>query len=97
MDWSSDAKYNQPAEAGRVFTSSLGDVTIHRIHGLDGWYLSCAELRLDGCQLHGETFDEAVQSARSIISNRLDRLNSIYCSFLADGGPNKIGKYMKAR
>lgn len=93
MNWSSNAKYNQPAESGSVFTSSLGDVTIHRIHGVDGWYLSCAELRLDSRELHGETFDEAVQSARRIIRNRLDRLNNIYCSFLADDGPNKIGKY----
>lgn len=42
----SNAKYNVPIENGTVYKSEVNDLTvsIHKIIGLDGWFLNCSKL-----------------------------------------------------
>ena len=46
MELISNAKFGQPVESGSVFDvkgNNLG-ISIHKIHGLDGWFLNCRKI-----------------------------------------------------
>lgn len=96
MEWKSNAKYNQEPESGSIFEAKgmNGRVSIHKIHGYgDEWYLSCPDLRMSQIELRTQSFDEATETAKTIIKNEIERLQAMFAPFLSDESENKIVKY----
>ena len=79
MDWKKNKK-----ETVFELKESTIRVVIHKIHGIDGWYLSCRELGISDHELKAETFDNAVSEAQVII---LKRATALYESAQAFAEP----------
>ena len=84
MKWKSNAKYNVSAHLGTSFASEVGDVIIHRIHHLDGWYLTCRDLGIESLKLDATSFEDATATARKAVADRLIELTGMYNTFLND-------------
>lgn len=74
MKFISNAKYNQPVESGSIFEAKAGRlrISVHRIHHLDGWYLTCQEIRIHQHKLKSDGFINATKEAREIIKSVID-------------------------
>ena len=48
MKFRSNAKWNEPVESGTIFDCKVGNtcISVHRIIHCEGWFLSCADLRI---------------------------------------------------
>lgn len=71
MEWRSNAKMGVPLGDGTIFESQCG-VVIHRIIHCEGWFLSCAPLRINDYHLNSESFDDAVEESKLIVRAHLN-------------------------
>ena len=56
-------------------------ITIHRINGLNGWYLSSGSLGISQRDLDTEDFNEAVKKSQIIIMEYVSKLYESACDF----------------
>jgi hypothetical protein len=89
MLWKSNAAYNADLESGSIFDYKRVEndcsrlVVIHRIQGLDGWYLNCSALGIRDMELKSEDFSEAVEESKGVVLNvfaKLQKRISAYCN-----------------
>ena len=68
-----------------VFHLKDGDlhVTIHKIKGLEGWFLTCKKLLISDYSLSAMTFDDAVLETQKIVMEKADALYKSACEFVA--------------
>lgn len=59
------------------------DISIHKVHGLEGWYLTCHKLQIDTLPLKTEDFNEAVERSQIIIIEKADSIYKAACKFVA--------------
>lgn len=98
MQWKSNAKFNQPAEEGSIFSlkteAPCARVVIHKIHGCgNSWYLSCPLLDIDDKPLNTEDFNTAVEHAKVVVRTNLNLLLDTYAPFATDTSENEIVRY----
>jgi len=55
-------------------------VCVHRVHRLEGWFVTCHELRIDRRELGDVTLDEAKMSALKLVAQTLDDLSDQFDS-----------------
>lgn len=79
MKFISNAKYGEPVENGTIFkfNACRMDIIVHRIHSLDGWYLSCYRLCINDKPLKSESLMSAIKESKDIIRTELDRINQV--------------------
>ena len=72
----SNAKYNVPIENGTVYKSKVNDLTvsIHKIIGLDGWFLNCSKLGIKDKELKSQDLFACVRESRKIMKEQLRKL-----------------------
>ena len=56
-------------------------IAIHRISGLNGWYLSSGSLGISQRDLNTEDFNEAVKKSQIIIMEYVSKLYESACDF----------------
>ena len=49
-------------------------ICVHRVHRLEGWFVTCHELRIDRRELGDVTLDEAKTSALALVGQQLSTL-----------------------
>lgn len=93
MKFVSNAKYDSPVESGTVFTTNVNGmkITIHRIIHLEGWYLSCYDLGINGRELKAETIRDAIEESKGILKAAVARLEKTVEIFSNDS--IEISKY----
>ena len=76
MKFVSNAKYDDPVGSGTEFTVTVNGIkiTIHRIIHLEGWYLSCYDLRIDRQELKSETIRGAIEESKGVLDVAIARL-----------------------
>ena len=89
MEWKSNAKRGQLVDEGTIFESQCG-VVIHRIVHCPGWYLSCADLRINDQKLAAESFDGAVEEAKQIVRSRVNAICERFLPFAESPSDNKF-------
>lgn len=92
MEWKSNAHYGKDPSEGTIFESFYG-VSVHRIVGICGWWLTCHELNITKKRLSGETFDEAVKEAKEIVKKTISDLQQKYAVFADDSSENVMVKW----
>lgn len=87
MRFESNARWSEPKETGTIFTlknNGLG-IIIHRLfHVKNSWFLSCRELNISSRDLHESDFDEAVETAKVIINQKIGELIEEYNKIVGD-------------
>lgn len=94
MKWKTNARYNQPVENGTIYTCENNKIQVHKYHGLEGWFLSCHDLGFNCTSLKGETFEQAVESAKFFVEARLKEINEVYDFFVNDDTETEIVRYL---
>lgn len=77
MKFISNSSYGKPVETGTIFYTTTNGitVTIHRIIHLDGWFLSCAQLQIDGQKLKAESLPGAIEESKEILKEYVKNIN----------------------
>ena len=80
----SNAKVNTPVESGTVYIAKINnmDVCIHRIIGLEGWFLNCNKLGIMDKELKSKDLFACVRESRKIMKEKLKELTQnveIFC------------------
>lgn len=77
MKFRSNAKYGEPAESGTIYEGKIGKlrVSVHRIIHCEGWYLSCANLRISQMRLKSDTLMEAIKESKEVLKAVADKLS----------------------
>ena len=86
MELISNAKFGQPVESGTCFDvkeSNLG-ISIHRIHGLDGWFLNCRRLGIMDRELKSDNLFKCVRESKEIIKDKIIEIQKDVDLFCAD-------------
>ena len=68
MIFKSNAKYGAPADINSL------RVCIHKIHGLDGWFLNCDRLGIEDKELKSQNLTDCAKESQEIIKETLDKL-----------------------
>lgn len=89
MKFKSNAKCGQPVEIGSVFECNVGNtrISVHRIIHCDGWFLSCADLRISQRHLKSETLMGAINESKEVLKSTLESLTKdikTYCEESAE-------------
>ena len=97
MLWKSNARYNEPVkQSGTVFelkNNKLG-IRIHKYVGCGNeLFLSCRCLGIDMRDLKTEDFDKAVEVAKGIVSQEVNKLMEETNKFCLDKSENKFIVY----
>lgn len=94
MKLKSNAKYNVPVESGTVYEVRENNliVTIHRINGLEGWFLTCNKLDIAERELKSQDLFACVRESRKIIKDALKKLAEDVELFCIDD-PIEITRY----
>ena len=76
MKLKSNAKYNTPVESGTIYEARENTliVRIHRIKGLEGWFLTCNKLDIVERELKSQDLFACVRESRKIIKDALKKL-----------------------
>ena len=77
MQW----KVNSSETIYNLKNNDLG-VTVHKIHGLTGWYLTCHSLNIKQMNLNTEDFNEAVKQSQIIIMEETTKIHNSACDFV---------------
>lgn len=77
MQW----KVNSRETIYDLKNNDLG-ISIHRIHGLNGWYLSSRTLGISQKNLDTEDFNEAVKKSQIMIMEYVSKLHESACDFV---------------
>ena len=56
-------------------------ISIHKFHGLDGWFLSCPSLNITQRDLETSDFNEALKLSQIIIMESASKLYESACDF----------------
>ena len=77
MIFRSNARYGEPVENGMIYEGKIGKlrVSVHRIIHCDGWYLSCADVRISQMQLKSDTLMGAIKESKEALKAVVDRLS----------------------
>lgn len=86
MEWKDATSYGQDARRGvtepRIWEARFDSIrmSVHRVHGLDGWYLSCHQLGIDCSQLAvpTDTADEAQRVGAARLTVELEERIASY-------------------
>lgn len=94
MKLKSNAKFNTPVESGTVYEIRENNliVTIHRINGLEGWFLTCNKLDIVERELKSKDLFACVRESRKIIKDALKKLSEDVKLFCIDD-PIEITRY----
>ena len=69
-------------------------ICIHRLHGLDGWFLSCYRLNIKDMDLNTEDFNEAVKNSQVIIMEIATEIHELATDFTKNAyDNNEISRY----
>lgn len=76
MKLKSNAKFNVPVENGTIYTVKVNNMTvcIHKIIGLEGWFLNCDKLGIMGKELKSKNLFACVRESREIMKAKLNEL-----------------------
>lgn len=82
----SNAKYGTPVESGSIFTVKINNLTvsIHKINGLDGWFLNCNQLMIMDKELKSQDLFACVRESRKIMKEKLKELTENVKLFCID-------------
>lgn len=86
MKLTSNAKHGKPVESGTAFEAKINNlrVCIHRIVGLDGWFLNCDKLDIMDKELKSQDLYACVRESRKIMRERLEELTENVKLFCID-------------
>ena len=72
----SNAKYGVPVENGTIYTAKVNNMTvsIHKINGLEGWFLNCDKLGIMDKELNSQDLFACVRESRKIMKAKLKEL-----------------------
>ena len=72
----SNAKFNVPVENGTIYTVKVNNMTvyIHKIIGLEGWFLNCDKLGIMDKELKSKDLFACVRESRKIMKAKLNEL-----------------------
>ena len=69
-------------------------ICIHKIVGLDSWFLSCHRLNVKDLDLNTEDFNEAVKQSQIIIMERATKIHELAVDFAKNVyDNNEFSKY----
>lgn len=85
MKFKSNARTNKHAKEGSVFYAYPNgmQVSVHKIIHLEGWFVSCYELDIEGRELKSDTLEGAIVESREVIRERFEKLKEavdLYCN-----------------
>lgn len=77
MKFKSNAKYGEPVESGTIYEGRIGElrVSVHRIIHCEGWYLSCADVRISQMKLESDTLMGAIKESKEVLKSVVDKLS----------------------
>lgn len=77
MKFVSNAKYGEPVESGTIYEGKIGKlrVSVHRIIHCEGWYLSCADVRISQMRLKSDTLMGAIKESKEVLKSVVDKLS----------------------
>lgn len=77
MIFRSNAKYGEPVESGTIYEGKIGKlrVSVHRIIHCEGWYLSCADVRISQMRLKSDTLMGAIKESKEVLKSVVDKLS----------------------
>lgn len=83
MIFRSNAKYGEPVESGTIYEGKIGKlrVSVHRIIHCEGWYLSCADVRISQMRLKSGTLMGAIKESKEVLKSVVDKLSEDVKSF----------------
>ena len=95
MKLKSNAKYNVPVENGTIYEAKINDmrVSIHKIIGVEGWFLNCSKLGIMDKELESEDLFACVRESRKIMKDNLKALTEDVETFCIDE-PIEIVRYI---
>ena len=72
----SNAKFNVPVENGTIYTVKVNNMTvcIHKIIGLEEWFLNCDKLGIMNKELKSKNLFACVRESRKIMKAKLNEL-----------------------
>lgn len=72
----SNAKYDVPVESGTIYTANVNNMTvcIHKIIGLEGWFLNCDKLGIMDKELKSQDLFACVRESRNIMKAKLKEM-----------------------
>ena len=72
----SNAKFNVPVENGTIYTVKVNNMTvyIHKIIGLEEWFLNCDKLGIMDKELKSKDLFACVRESRKIMKAKLNEL-----------------------
>ena len=72
----SNAKYGVPVENGTIYTGKVNNMTvsIHKIIGLEEWFLNCDKLGIMDKELKSQDLFACVMESRKIMKAKLKEL-----------------------
>ena len=72
----SNAKFGTPVESGTIFTAYINNMTvsIHKIIGLEGWFLNCNQLNIMDRELKSKDLFACVRESRKIMNEKLKEI-----------------------
>ena len=76
MKLKSNAKFTVPVENGAIYTAKVNNMTvsIHKINGLEGWFLNCGKLGIMDKELKSQDLFACVMESRKIMKAKLKEL-----------------------
>ena len=76
MKLKSNAKLNVPVENGTIYTVKVNNMTvsIHKIIGLEEWFLNCDKLGIMDKELKSQNLFACVMESRKIMKAKLKEL-----------------------
>lgn len=82
----SNAKCGIPVEEGSVFTVKINKlvVSIHKIIGLEGWFLNCNALGIMDKELKSKNLFSCVKESKKIMKEKLEELSESVRIFYID-------------
>lgn len=77
MIFRSNAKYGEPVESGTIYEGKIGKlrVSVHRIIHCEGWYLSCADVRISQMRLKSDTLIGAIEESKEVLKSVVNKLS----------------------
>lgn len=85
MKLKSNAKYGAPVESGTIYTATVNNmrISIHKIIGLEGWFLNCDKLGIMDKELKSQDLFACVRESRNIMKAKLKELTEnveLFCT-----------------
>ena len=83
MKFKSNARYGEPVESGTIFEGKIGSlrISVHRIIHCEGWFLSCADVRISQMQLKSDTLMGAIEESKEVLKKTVEKLSNSVKTF----------------